>query len=84
MAFAYGGAQSQQLYAIGASSFRYALWLLAMISRYGILRLTEHGIGAVLSLAKPPSDKAMLPAYHDLFHQPRIRGVGQLLSSGCG
>lgn len=74
VAFAYGGAQSQQLYAIGGSSFRYTVWLLAMIPRYGILRLAEHGIGADSSLAKPPTVKAIQPTYQDVFHQTKNPG----------
>ena len=71
VAFAYEGAQSQQLHAIGGSSFRYTVWLCAMISRLEILRLAEHGIGAGWPLARvpvPPVVKAMGPTYKEMFH----------------
>lgn len=46
VAFAYDGARSQQLHAIGKTSFRCPMWVPAVISTYGILRLMGHGIGA--------------------------------------
>lgn len=49
VAFAYHTAQSQQLHAIGETSFRSSMWLSAMIPTYGMLRLMEHGIGAASS-----------------------------------
>lgn len=46
VAFAYDGARSQQLHAIGETSFRCPVWVPAMIPTYSILRLMGHGIGA--------------------------------------
>lgn len=53
VAFAYDGAQSQHVYAIGVSCFRSTLWLFATVPHNVILRLMKQNIGAVSMMAKP-------------------------------